>query len=302
MREKIILSLARLFRFLPVFRGKYRVGSTLQKMLLKPENWKKPEIFIQLKDGSEIMMDTRSMGHQAPFWTGMYDTFLLKKFTSLFKQNWIVLDIGASSGWYSIPMGRALKPLSGILHAFEPLSSNYDALCNAIVRNKLQNIKHHKIALGNEYTNRNLLLAEKGSIGNAVILKNNSTLEDYVKNEMVQVVCLDTYFNPPLLRCDFIKMDIEGFEMYVLYGAESFIKLHRPIIYGEFSPFFLKKNGVDFKEIWDFCQKMDYKIYHQTNPFQNITFYPVLNGTQSFENLLLFPCEFEEKEIKKWIH
>jgi FkbM family methyltransferase len=302
MREKFILYLAQFFRFLPVFRGKYRIGRAMQKIVLQPEKWKKPEVFIRLKEGSVIQLDTRSEGLQPAFWTGIYDTALIQKITQLFENQWIVLDIGANTGWYSIPMAKSLLNKNGVVHAFEPFSTNYNALCEAIKRNKTPNIISHKIALGEKIDILPLTLAEKGNTGNAVLLTKQEDFSENLKTEWVNVCTLDTYFEIPLQRCDFIKMDIEGFEMYLLRGAKAFIAQYRPIIYGEFSKHFMDKNGTTFQEIWDFCEENGYNLYHQPDTFHNITFFPVLNATTHFEDLLLFPNEITADKIKKWIY
>jgi hypothetical protein len=49
-----------------------------------------------------------------------------------------------------------------------------------------------------------------------------------------------------------VKIDIEGFELSALRGAERFISEHRPVILGEFSTIWSKERGLpaDAAQIW----------------------------------------------------
>jgi FkbM family methyltransferase len=300
MSEVFINYLSLLFRFLPTFRGKTTIGLWLQHCLIKNENWKNPEQFITLKDGSKIFMDVRSEGLQPAFWTGLYDTALIKKFTAQFGSDWVVLDVGANTGWYTLPFARVLT--EGKVHAFEPLSSNFNGLCKSIKLSLLKNIEVHQIGLGKENSQKKIHLAEKGNTGNAVILNQKMLDEGFSPSEIIKIHTLDTYFKVPLQRCDFIKMDIEGFEVFLLNGASKFISKHRPIMYGEFSELYMCKYDLNFNEIWNFCIKFDYKMYHQPNRFQNIIFFEVVNDSKHYEDLLLIPIELPIEKVNAWIN
>jgi Methyltransferase FkbM domain len=102
-------------------------------------------------------------------------------------------------------------------------------------------------------------LAEKRNTGNAVILNEKMQLEGFEMSELIELSTLDDYFFPLLMRCDFIKMDIEGFEVFVLRGGEAFIANYRPIIYGEFSQSICSKMNYTFKKYTIFVQIMTIK-------------------------------------------
>jgi hypothetical protein len=164
MREIFIQNLARFFRFLPEFRGKTSIGCCLQSWLLQDNDWQNPEKFITLKDGSEVYMDARSEGLKPAYWTGLYDTKLIKKFVQQFEKNWIVLDIGANTGWYTFPFAKELESKSGIVHAFEPLNSNYLGLKAGIEKGKYTNIIVHKMALVHDLPNIKFIWQKKETL------------------------------------------------------------------------------------------------------------------------------------------
>jgi len=70
--------------------------------------------------------------------------------------------------------------------------------------------------------------SSEGSMGSSAV----SIVGDF-RGEIVKVKCLtlESIAEENQLKCvDFVKMDIEGFEVQVLAGAESFFKQYKPII------------------------------------------------------------------------
>ncbi len=49
MTEKLLKAAAKLFRNTPHFKGKYRIGLTIQKLLKSGGEWNEAEFFIKLK-------------------------------------------------------------------------------------------------------------------------------------------------------------------------------------------------------------------------------------------------------------
>ncbi len=306
MKEALIKSLASVFRKTPYFRGKHRI-SLLIHGIMRNEDWSAPEFLVKNQDGSIFLIDVRSETHHLPFWCGIYDTPLIDKFSRLFAQDWVVMDVGANIGYYSIPFARHLQSIGGMVYAFEPFSANYTNLCKAIEVNALHNIKPYKIALGEQEATLEISMVENGNTGNSVIL--NDVLKTEAENgllkvETISVVSLDDFArNNKIERCDFIKIDIEGYEIYFLRGAKEFIKKYRPIIYGEFSSYFIEKFGYSLQELSDFCQENNYKIYSQVKINERkLTRFEAVNGDiTGLEDLLLVPGHFSSDYHAKWI-
>ena len=62
-------------------------------------------------------------------------------------------------------------------------------------------------------------------------------------------------------RVDFIKIDVDGFEMDVLSGGEKTLKTHSPIIILEISPYMLEKRGLDGVSPLKFLTSLDYLFF-----------------------------------------
>ena len=64
-------------------------------------------------------------------------------------------------------------------------------------------------------------------------------------------------------RIDFIKIDVEGFELKVLNGGRETIRKHKPLLLVELHPVFITQYGNRFTEVIDFLEGQGYKIeYH----------------------------------------
>lgn len=304
MREKLLRSTASVLRSLPSFRGKYRIGTITQKMLMGKNAYQQPEVMVKMKKDFEILIDIRSESHLGAFWCGEYDSPLIQKFCDLFEENWVVLDIGANVGYYTIPMAQRLKQLNGSLFAFEPLTKNYEALVRSADQNNLSNATIEKIGLGEKYEKLGITLTEEGETGNAVIT-NDALINErgWKAQEYIQIERLDDFANTHQVdRCDFIKVDIEGAEVLFLRGAKEIITQYRPVIYGEFNPYFMSKFELDLREAWDFLTGLDYEVYKQEHLARRTKyFYPVSEYQAKMSDLLFLPRSMPEAEKKRWI-
>lgn len=298
MNEKLIKFLASISRNTPHFKGKYRIGKISQNLLMRNREWKAPEFFIKLKNGIELFIDTRSGTHKVPFWTGMRDEKIIRLIQKNIKPNAIVFDVGANIGYYAIPLANHIKNSGGEVHAFEPVNSNYKSLEFAIERNQLTNVKANKIALGAEPGNIEIVLTEAGNSGNAVLSFNDNEFENNLIKETIPMTTLDLYMEKANLdRCDFIKIDIEGAEIFFFQGGLKFIEKFKPIIYGEFNSYFLKKFGFTIIDIWKLIEPMGYTVYVENKARRGK--FKKIEIKDGMEDLLLLPPN--ETNIEKWI-
>ena len=164
------------------------------------------------------------------------------------KKNNLFIDIGAHIGTVSIPYSKLYKQIL----AFEPFKENYDLLEINIKLNNINNISTANLALSNKNTT-------------AIFNKHDNNSGSYYMKEIesnndsgFNVVKLDEFsFN---IDVDFIKIDTEGSELFVLEGAFNTILKNKPIIQIETNECSNKFFNYDKKEIFDFMEQLDYKI------------------------------------------
>jgi len=146
---------------------------------------------------------------------------------------WVVLDVGAHVGIYSLWVSRLVG--DGFVIAFEPNPIAYRWLISNIELNGATNIKALPYALGDEIMRERLYVAGENIGASSLIMNHiiNSPAGKYsiVGEFVVPVVTMDYVIDKsmeivsrPVKHVDLVKVDVEGYEMRVLRGAERALR------------------------------------------------------------------------------
>jgi FkbM family methyltransferase len=158
--------------------------------------------------------------------------FILQYLQKHIMDSEVILDIGAHAGSHTI-LYKHINPYSKI-YCFEPQKKMFDLLVNNISVNKFKNVEAFNVALANIS-----IEAELNSVVNDGDTKNTKIEYGSDKRfnlggvqvgsggEQVHTITIDSL---NLKSCDFIKIDVEGFEPLVLLGGEQTIKKYKPKI------------------------------------------------------------------------
>jgi len=148
--------------------------------------------------------------------------------------NNIVMDIGANIGITSLALSKIAK--DGKVYSFEPSPRIYPYLVENIKANNSHNIHPFMLAVGNSNSkikfNHALTFAAGSFISESEIDPTafNTTCFD-VDCKTLDSIAEDLQLN----RIDFIKLDVEGFELEVLRGAKKTIEKFKPFWIIEFN-------------------------------------------------------------------
>jgi len=147
----------------------------------------------------------------------------------------VFLDIGANVGIFSLIASQTFDEVV----AFEPSPKTYEILKSNIELNSYKNITLHNIGLSNQKTTMKLYLNPLNNGGatlNKNVLKGTTELKKESWDSIdVKVDILDKISELQNKKIDFIKIDVEGYELSVLEGAVNLIKTNMPLIYAEIS-------------------------------------------------------------------
>ncbi|MCB0401991.1 MAG: FkbM family methyltransferase [Flavobacteriales bacterium] len=297
MSEKLTKSIASLFRKTPHFKGKFRIAKSIQNILMGKKDWTEPEFFIRLKNKTSLYIDVRSKTHLVPFWIGKRDQEIISKMIKHATEGAVILDVGANIGYYALPIAYHLRGKKVSVHAFEPVTSNYESLMKGIHKNQVSDfVVANKIALGDKAGSIDIIKTEKGNSGNAVLSINNDDFKVDRERETIEMITFDSYADTNALnRCDFIKIDIEGAEIFFIQGSMKAIKQFQPLIFGEFNSYFISKFGFTILDVWNLLEPLGYSAYLEDHN-RPATFRKV-NLKEGMENVLFVP---QGKEVSLW--
>ncbi|MCB9654447.1 MAG: FkbM family methyltransferase [Deltaproteobacteria bacterium] len=149
----------------------------------------------------------------------------------------VAYDIGANIGMHSVKLGEKVGP-SGRVIAFEPDPIAAEKLRDVIGLNQLSHVDVHQVALGRETGRLSLLVPDSTRVHMSATLspslKAQAAPEHVKRSVMVEVVRLDDYVRERALPApDFLKIDVEGFEVEMLEGAAETIAQSKPTIFVE---------------------------------------------------------------------
>lgn len=156
------------------------------------------------------------------------------------------VDIGANIGRYSILLS---KKTNRFVYAFEPCKKTFNHLQKNIVLNKALNVISFNFGLSN--MNKTTLLNITDYSGrNSIVLKKDIAK----KRESINVKRFDDLIEKYYIHnIGLIKIDVEGYEWYVLNGMKKTLIEQKPRLIIEV----IKENE---KLVFDFLTKIGYQI------------------------------------------
>ena len=220
------LALAERERALRFSRWRYYLSS-IPTLLLRIRSWpavlgifaglplRRP-VTIELDDGSRFRV------------RGRMDVWIIKE-TCLdrdyergeveVEDGWTVVDIGAGSGDFAICVARR-SPRSRVF-AFEPLPESYALLEENLRLNGLSNVKAFPVAIGGK-AGELLLYTKTGLEGQHRTVHTEAETAETGGALRVPSITLDSAFAQAGIEvCDLLKIDCEGGEYEILFGASD---------------------------------------------------------------------------------
>jgi FkbM family methyltransferase len=241
------------------FKGSGRLKILISKIFIpKPTG----PILIRTVYGFDIICTDpiNDKGVEKPLYlTGSYEAGTLSIIRKCLRKGDIFIDIGANIGLMSIFASRIVGN-EGIVYSFEPVPETFMILKKNIEINNVKNISALDIALSN--TNRTYIIYTNpyGGKGSSSFIKPLG--QSGVKEYKVIAKRFDEFLATNYIaNIRMIKIDVEGWELYVLKGAKFLLHNYdAPIICVEYSKLTGdNKNPID---LYNFIAEVNnYQIY-----------------------------------------
>lgn len=195
----------------------------------------------------------------------------------------VLYDVGANYGYYCLKNADIAKQI----YAFEPVTRTRDILLKNVRNNGIHNVTVFGVGISDKTGNAAInLYSTSGS----------SSLFDSVDylpmgHEIIKLVTLDGFIkdekiNPP----DVIKLDIEGGELFALYGARETIKQFRPVLILEYVEQHYREAGYSRPDVLRELAAASYEVYGIPLDPADTNIYPLeMADKVEVENIIAFP-------------
>jgi FkbM family methyltransferase len=178
----------------------------------------------------------------------------------LLRPGMTVVDAGAHHGLYALLAAKRVGK-KGKVVAAEPSPRECVRLKKHLEVNRAANVELVPCALGEETGETDLYLVD--GFQDWCNSLRPPAISDSVKTARVRVRTLDDLLDElRVLQVDFLKLDVEGAELSVLYGAMKLLRSeHRSAILAEVQDIRTKPWGYAAREIIGVLKRMDYQWY-----------------------------------------
>jgi FkbM family methyltransferase len=205
---------------------------------------------------------------------------------SLIRKGDHVIDIGANLGYYSRLFAKLVGP-KGKVYSVEPVT-----LFRKILKINTRGFKNTTIipyALGEE-DNKSIVMGIPKS--NKYLRHGLTRVLDTNENEPFEFTFDEKMFTPVTLfgnleRCDYIKCDVEGYEIHIIPQLEFLLNSFHPIIQIEIEP-------INRKSITDFLLALTYSAFY----LKDKLLFPIGDQMQVIEGDIFFVPRNKMKLVK----
>ena len=243
---------------------KIRLASLLSRLVRRVRSVSgRPDVSLFRRDGLNWELDLRQGIDFAIFLQGGFEPMTLREYGRLVKAGDTVFDIGANIGAHTLPLARLVGP-HGTVAAFEPTDYAFSKLRRNLALNPL--LEQRIIAV-------QALLVSKTEDLKPEAIPSSWSLEPPLPGDNIHpvhkgsynslqgatAIQLDQWVDESNIdKLDFIKIDVDGFEIDVLEGAKLTLKRFRPRIMMEFAPYVFEERGQSFGELIALLQMSGY--------------------------------------------
>jgi len=164
----------------------------------------------------------------------------------------VVLDCGAHAGELSALFARTVGPQGKVI-AFDPFPQNHLQVEAQAVLNETPWLTGVRAGVGSAHDVIPTELELQMTSGSGTRPGARSVFP-------LKIEPLDDYLDA---APSFIKVDVEGAEAHCLAGAQTLMRRHRPSLYVEVHPLFLRRFGQTPKDFFDTLPKDIYRVQYQ---------------------------------------
>jgi FkbM family methyltransferase len=170
-----------------------------------------------------------------------------------------VYDVGAFHGLLTLFFASRAKAVV----CFEPNTQNHKRLIENLTLNGIKNVEVRKVGVGSRRETRRMvgspLMPGGASVDEKMVAELLRSGAGTVVEEISIVALDEEILQSGLPAPDFIKIDIEGWEIEALRGARNILELHKPALFLEMHGETIRDKRRQVAEIVAFLWEMNYR-------------------------------------------
>jgi FkbM family methyltransferase len=195
---------------------------------------------------------------QQLFWYGYYEKPVTVLLQMLLKPDSIMLDIGANVGYFTVIAASLAK--NGKVYAFEPVTELFEKLKTNIHENNLFNAMAINAAAGESQRESLIYISDESNKGMSS-LKPPENFSGY--SQPVTIVRIDDWIKQTDIdRVDFIKIDVEGYELFALQGMTEMLMNFTPVLIVEINANTLAYFCLSPNDVMEFLKNLGYMPFN----------------------------------------
>ncbi|HYM20356.1 MAG TPA: FkbM family methyltransferase [Candidatus Kapabacteria bacterium] len=253
LKQLVRKALRAYLTYTPIKKGRY-------PLMMAVHGWASEPVIVEVttKDRGRMRLELDDEA-QFPLYYNIYEWRDTPTIKILAEGSNIILDIGGNIGQMALLFSKLAKKV----YTFEPIPEVADRLQENIDLNGLnEKIILSRIALTNFSGQIAFGLPPKGNRGTG-----STVLAEHLKARTIQVgaTTLDEFVSSRgISGVDFIKMDIEGAELFALQGMKQLLAREKPIVILEMTISMMRQAGYQPKDILDFLREFGYDCFEIT--------------------------------------
>lgn len=248
---------------LPPFRGRLAVARIVAQHLLTNDS--NQVAWAKLPNGFRMKVDLRWQGgYDDLYYFRTYEPALASLLMRAVDDDGAMLiDVGANIGAFCFLAADVLRRRGGSALAIEPLPQNLSFLNESIGANALGDvIVPLPLAVGDRQGFLEMAPLASGAIANArPVTWTKAEVTGTSANVRVPMTTLDAIVcERGSCKVRFLKIDVEGAELFVLRGAQMLLTTQRPLVYAEFHREYTRANATTEADIATFAESVGYRV------------------------------------------
>ena len=195
---------------------------------------------------------------------GIYATVELEKLVKDIKAPETIIDIGSNKGQFILLIEKLFP--NKVVYSFEPINEMINKQKKFFKYKK--NITFHNLALGSSICSKEFLITSRMDSSSFLkVASNTNKSKNYsvIEKRDIKVSTLDEIFlNEKISHPILIKMDVQGYELEVLKGANDLLKKTDYLLL-EVSENEMYQNQPTEKIIIEYLKELNFEIFKANN-------------------------------------